>query len=272
MAKSNRQKNLASNPPEAVVSRRSAKLEAQQRARQRQDMLRWLGAGLLVAFAAVAVLIWATREDDQTGIAGGPETAATVVAGPSLPSSVTVDGTTLGNADAPILVVEYGDYQCPFCTRFARQDMSKLVEEYIDAGYIRFQFHQLPIVGANSDGSLDQEGESFRAAEAAMCAADQGYYWPYHDALYANSLGEFRGSFTPERLKRIAEQTPGIDVPAFSACLDNRTHQQTVVELADAAAAAGITQTPTFVVNGRPVVGPDYDELKVIIEEQIAGP
>jgi protein-disulfide isomerase len=61
-------------------------------------------------------------------------------------------------------------------------------------------------------------------------------------------------------------------VPTFSACLDNRTHQQTVIQMADAAAAAGITQTPTFVVNGRPVFGADYDELKAIIEEQLAGP
>jgi hypothetical protein len=189
MAKSNRQKELASNPPEAVVSRRTARQEAELRAKQRQDMLRWLGAGLLVAFAAVAVLIWATRDDDPARVAGGPANAATVVAGPSLPSSVNVDGMTLGSADAPILVVEYGDYQCPFCTRFARQDMATLVEEYIDAGYIRFQFHQLPIVGSNSDGSLDQDGESFRAAEAALCANDQGFYWPYHDTLYANSLG-----------------------------------------------------------------------------------
>lgn len=253
-------------------SNKAARIAAQQKAKQRKEMLRWLGAGLLVAFVAVAVLIWVSNRDDKETIVGGPENVATVVAGPVIPSSVQLNGTTMGDPAAPILVVEYGDYQCPFCAKFARQDMPTLIQEYVESGKIRFQFHELPIVGSGSDGSFDQDGESFRAAEAAMCANDQNLYWPYHDLLYANTLGEFKGSFTPVRLKAIALQVPGLDENVFNACIDNRSHTQTVLDLGAQAITVPIRSTPTFVVNGKPVVGADYEDLKAVIEEQLAGP
>ncbi len=254
-------------------SNRATRLAAQQKAKQRKDLLKWLGAGLIVAFAGVLFLIFiSNQDDDDNQVVGGPENVATVLPGPAVSSAVQMNGTTMGDPAAPILVVEYGDYQCPFCTKFARQDMPTLIQEYVETGKIRFEFHELPIIGANSDGSFDQDGESFRAAEAAMCANDQNQYWTYHDLLYANSLGEFKGSFTPERLKSIATQVPGLDLDAFNTCVDNRTHTQTVLDLGTQAQAVPIQNTPTFIVNGKPVVGADYDELKAVIEEQLAGP
>jgi protein-disulfide isomerase len=150
--------------------------------------------------------------------------------------------------------------------------MDTLISEYIQTGLIRFEYHEFPIIDSKSDGSFDQDGESFRAAEAAMCANDQGQYWPYHNLLYANSLGEHVGSFSTDRLKRMAEQTPGLDLETFNACVDNRTHRDTVQQMANEAQTAGINSTPTFVINGRPVSGADYGAIKDVIEEQLAGP
>src|SRR4051812_39012657 len=241
-----------------------------KREEQRKQLFRWLGAGLLLAFVAAAALYFLTKsEDDGTTVVGGPANAATVVPGPSFPSSLAVNGTTLGDADAPILVVEYGDYQCPFCTKFARQSMSKLVDDYIMSGKIRFEFHDYPIIGSSADGTMDQNGESFRAAEAVLCANDQNQYWPYHNILYANSVGEFKDSFTPDRLKTLGGMVPGMDTTAFNACVDARTHTADVQALGSEAIADGVTSTPTFKVNGQPVTGADYNNLTKVIDEQI---
>jgi protein-disulfide isomerase len=272
MANSTRQK-AASDAHRQAPSSRAEREAAKAKAKQRQDLLKWLAAGLVLAFAAVLIFIFvANQDDDEDLFAGGPESAATVVAGPVLPSTIPLNGTTMGDPSASVIVVEYGDYQCPFCTKFARQDMPNLMRDYVESGKILFQFSELPIVGSNSDGSFNQEGESFRAAEAALCANDRGLYWPYHDILYANTVGEFKNSFTPDRLKTLAAMIPGMDVNAFSTCLDSRQHVQTVLDLGEAAREAGVGSTPTFIVNGKPVIGADYDELVRVIEEQIAGP
>ena len=88
--------------------------------------------------------------------------------------------------------------------------------------------------------------------------------------LVANSLGEFRGSFTPERLKEIGELDGGLDQAAFGSCVDARTHQAAVVQMRTDGRAAGISRTPTFVVNGEPVTG-GYSVLKGVIDERPAG-
>ncbi len=271
MAKQKRQPQAESGAP-VRPSNRQTSLDAQRKAKQRKDMFKWLTAGLALAMVAVVVLIVTSQDDSSASIPGGPENPATVVAGPVIPSYVSLDGQTMGEPNAPILVVEYGDYQCPFCTQFARADQPKLIKDYVESGKIRFQFSELPIVGSNTDGSVDQEVESFRAAEAAMCARDQGQFWTYHDLLYANTIGEFKGSFTPDRLKAIARQAPGMDLVAFDACIDNRTHTQTVLDQIELAHLANVSNTPTFIVNGKPVVGADYAELARVIDEQVAGP
>jgi protein-disulfide isomerase len=239
---------------------------------QRQHLMVWFGVGLVIALAAASVLYWVTGKDDSGTLAGGPKNAATVVAGPPFASSISVDEMALGDPSAPITVIEYGDYQCESCTTFARTRFSTLLSDYVVAGKIRFEFHQYPLTGSAGDGTFDQDGESFRAAEAALCANDQGLYWPYHNVLYANNVGKDKGSFTPDRLKRLGTMVPGLDSTAFDACVDNRTHTTDVKAQGDEAIANGISSAPTFVINGQPVVGSDYDQIKQAIENQLAGP
>ena len=249
--------------------RRSITAAAQQ-AERRRELMKWLGTGLLLAILAVGVLIYINSQDDDDNT-GSNADAATVVAADPLPEGIEQSGTVLGDPNAPVLIVEYGDYQCPFCKRFAINDYPTLIQDYIATGKVRLEYKQFPIIGSNSDGSYDQSGESFKAAEAAYCANDQGKFWPMHDLLYENSLGEFKGSFTVERIKRIAELVPGLDTAAFNACLDNGTHTQTVLESASDAVTNGISSTPSFLVNGQLVRGADYDGLKSVIESKLAG-
>lgn len=252
---------------------RAARLEAQQKAKQRQDLLKWLGAGLLLAFVAILVVIFVANDDeDSTAVAGGPETVATVLPGPVIPSYIPLNGMTMGMETAPVTVVWYGDYQCPDCVRFARQSVPTLIDDYVDEGKIRLQINPYPLVGADADGTIDQNGGSFLAAEAAMCANDQGQFWTYHDLLYANYVSGSTASFTIERLKEIGKQAPGLNPDQFNVCIDSRNHSQAVLDMVTVARQANITETPVFTVNGKPVIGADYAELKAVIEEQIAGP
>ena len=75
-----------------------------------------------------------------------------------IPEGVQQNGNVLGDPNAPVLVVEYGDYQCPFCKKFAIEDYPKLIQDYIQGGKVRLEFRQYPIIGRNSDGSIDQSG------------------------------------------------------------------------------------------------------------------
>ena len=233
-------------------------------------MLKWLGTGLLLAaFVVVALIVYLSRGgDDSTGSNGD---VATVVAAAPIPEGIQQNGNVLGDPNAPVLIVEYGDYQCPFCKKFAIDDYPTLISDYIATGKARLEFRQFPIIGSNSDGSIDQSGESFMAAEAAVCATDQGKFWQMHDLLYENSVGEFKDSFTIDRLKRIAALIPDLDQTAFASCLDNGTHTQDVLTSASNASSSGVNSTPTFVVNDQKVTGADYDRLKSVIDAKLAG-
>ena len=250
----------------AQQGNRAGRTEAARKAQQRRQHISWLGTGLVIAIVAVAAIIVINNRSGDDNDNSGPASIATIVPGYALDSSIPTDGMTLGSPDAPVTIVEYGDYQCPFCVRFKRNDMPTLINEYIQTDQVRFEYHEYPIIGGG-----DSDGESFRAAEAAVCASDQGQFWPYHNLLYANSLGEFVGSFSTDRLKRMAEQVPGLDVATFNSCLDNRTKQNTVQQMANEAQAAGIRSTPTFVINGRTVSGADYGAIKDVVEDELAG-
>jgi protein-disulfide isomerase len=283
MAKSKRQKQRASQratprptstpaPPRRVTGNRSSGQSitvAAEQAKRRQELMKWLGTGLLLAiFAVVAVIVINSRDDG--GGANSNGNVATVEAAAPIPEGVQQNGTVLGDPNAPVLIVEYGDYQCPFCKRFAINDYPKLIQDYITTGKARLEFRQFPIIGSNSDGSIDQSGESFMAAEAAVCANDQGKFWPMHDLLYENSVGEFKGSFTIERLKQIAALVPGLDTTAFAACLDGGSHTQDILNSASEATTSGVNSTPTFIVEGQKVSGADYDRLKSVVDAKLA--
>jgi protein-disulfide isomerase len=284
MAKSKRQRQRASQQTAARPTtdttqprrtggpgpQRQSITAAAQQAQRRKEMMKWLGTGLLlVVFAVVAVI--AIQQSRDSGGSGSNTDVATVVAAQPIPEGVHQNGNILGDPNAPVLVVEYGDYQCPFCKKFAIEDYPKLIQDYIQTGKVRLEFRQYPIIGRNSDGSIDQQGESFHAAEAAVCAQDQGYFWQMHDLLYENSVGEFKGSFTIDRLKKIAALIPGMDQATFGTCLEGSSHTQTILASVSEGTSSGINSTPSFIVGDQKISGADYNGLKKLIDDQLAG-
>ena len=145
----------------------------------------------------------------------------------------------LGPADAPIVLIEFSDFNCPFCRRWHVDTLPALLAAYPDQ--IRFVYRDLPVVGGGQVG--------FEAAQAAHCAGDQDAYWPYHDALFTGPHGLSRQAYL-----EYAEAL-GLDRARFTACLDEGRHAETV--LADRAYALqlGVNSTPTFFLNGIPIIG-----------------
>jgi protein-disulfide isomerase len=139
-----------------------------------------------------------------------------------------------GKADAPLTIIEFSDYQCPYCKRHVDQTLPKLLSDYIDTGKARYAFRDYP---------LDQiHPLAAKAAEAARCAGDQGKYWEMHDRLFGNQK-----ELQPEKLPAHAEALK-LDAAAFRACLDDSRHAARVKEDLQAGEDLGARGTPMFVV------------------------
>ena len=147
-----------------------------------------------------------------------------------------------GNPDAKITVYEFADYQCPFCKRSHEVVGPQLNQQYVDSGKVQVVFKHSAFLGQ----------ESIWAAQAAECAADQGKFWDYHDLLYAKQNGV--GSFTKENLIKYAQELK-LDAAKFDSCLNNDETLERVKTDTLEGRDAGVTGTPTFFINGQPLVG-----------------
>ncbi len=164
----------------------------------------------------------------------------------------------MGDPNAPVTVYEYADYQCPACGYFARQYKPQIENDYVKTGKVRLVFKNFVVVGP----------ESFWAAEAAYCAAEQGGFWAYHDKLFANQRGENRGAFSKTNLVRFAREL-GLKEQDFKECLDSERYKQKVQDDIREGEAQGIDATPSFIVNGQLVRGADYLRLRELIERNL---
>jgi protein-disulfide isomerase len=171
------------------------------------------------------------------------------------PYRVAVDagtGPVRGNPMAPVTIVEFSDFQCPFCVR-ARPAVNRVRETYGDK--VRFVFRHFP---------LDFHAQAEKAGEAAACAGDQGRFWEMHDLLWANTT-----KLQVADLKAHAA-TLGLDVAAFGQCLDSGRHGGLVALDAEAGQGYGVSGTPAFFVNGRPLVGAQpFEAFAQVIDDEL---
>ena len=143
----------------------------------------------------------------------------------------------VGNPNAPITILEWGDFQCTFCYRFHESSWGIIQREYIETGIANLVFKDFPLNGP----------DSVLAAEAAYCAEDQGKYWSYHDELYANWAGERTGWITDDSLNQFAI-TADLDIEKFNSCLDDHKYRQRVLDLEQFGREIGIDATPSFLI------------------------
>lgn len=236
---------------QAGVSRRAQrKLAAERRARQRR--LLFIMVPLLAALVIAAGAVWYSQR-------GAEPVAAVQAPDVSKYTSVPREGRILGDPNAPVHVIEWGDYQCPACRSFKQRFFPTILEQYIATGKVRWEFRDFAFIGQ----------ESTRAAEAAACALDQGKFWEFHAGLYANQTGENVGAFRDRRLEEIA-RVVGLNQEAFRSCLRNGTHSKDVTQMVEEAKSLGVRATPSFSVNGSaPFTINRLDDLIQRIEEAL---
>ena len=150
----------------------------------------------------------------------------------------------LGEDNAPITILEWGDYQCTFCYKFHKDTLDIINEDFIKTGKVKLVFKDFPLNGP----------DSVLAGEASYCARDQGKYWKYHDELYKNWGGERTGWVTRESLDKFAS-TVGLDLQTFNTCLDEHKYQNKVNALYEFGREIGVDATPSFLVfNGEKII------------------
>lgn len=164
-----------------------------------------------------------------------------------------------GEAEAPVTIIEFSDFQCPFCGRFATGAGKQIEAEYIKSGKVRFGYWPMAFLG----------DESLWAAEAGECAADQDKFWEFHDKLFSSQNGENQGAFSKENLKKFAEEI-GLDTAAFNECMDSGKYTLIVQEQTNTANQLGVRSTPAFIINGLPVLGAQpFESFQKLIEGEL---
>jgi protein-disulfide isomerase len=238
------------------MARRTPKRREKRKPTKTSKLLRDQGILIGTAVAAVVVVIVVVLslkpwESDGTG------TPTEFTTPTPRPTAIPHQGTTLGNPDAPLTIVEYSDFLCPYCKQAALETMPQIEEEYIATGKVKLVFKHFVVHG--------EEAEI--AAGAAECASQQNAFWEYHDALFLNNE---RVTFNSENLKRLAE-TLGLDAEAFNACLDSEAYMDKLVADADEARRRGVGSTPTFFVGQTKIEGAkSYADFKKAIEDELA--
>jgi len=156
----------------------------------------------------------------------------------------------MGDPNAPIKIVEFADFQCPFCERFHKETEPLLRQYYIDTGKVQYVYRSMG--NFVSDNIARGKGttpttESQDAALAAYCAGDQNKFWEMHAYLFGNALGEDAGSYTDKRLAAIAEKA-GLNMDQFNSCYSSGKFRDRVQQDFQDGQAANVTGTPGFII------------------------
>lgn len=172
------------------------------------------------------------------------------------------DDAYLGNSDATVVIIEFSDYQCPFCRSFWRDTLPLIKSEYIDTGKVRFIYRDFP---------LNFHPSAMPAAQTAECAGDQGKYWEMHDKIFSEQekLGSGTVQFSIDDLKKWAGQI-GLDKNKLNSCLNSQKYVEEITKDYNDGQAAGVSGTPGFFINGKSVVGAQpFSVFKSIIDEEL---
>ncbi|WKZ27228.1 MAG: DsbA family protein [Candidatus Paceibacterota bacterium] len=203
-------------------------------------------AGVLVAGA----VIWTNMRQPADG---SPRTAKVSVD----------DDAILGDTKAPVTIIEFSDYQCPFCRAFWRETYPRLKKDFIETGKVRLVFRDFP---------LSSHPAAIPAAHASECAEEQGKFWEMHDIIFAEQDAKGVGtvSFSSDDLKRWAGKI-GLKQNEFNACLDSGKYNEEIAKDLKDGVASGVSGTPSFFINGNLLVGAQpYETFQAAIEQILA--
>jgi protein-disulfide isomerase len=238
-------------------STRSAQQSAAQQAAQRQPEA-----------LSEAAIREAARQGAATAIAEipsrpvqQPAQAQQQPAGPAPqpePLNVAVrDLNTIGRPDAPITVVEYSDFDCGYCRKFYDTTFKQIMAEYVNKGLVRISYKHYPFL---TEASMPK-------AVIAECAAEQGKFWQMHDAMFSGAVASADEATMRAAGAELAKQL-GMDIPAFNKCLDDDAVKLRINTDAQEAQQAGVRGTPSFLINGKLLVGAQpFEQFRLALEE-----
>jgi len=233
-----------------------------------RNLLVTSAATAIVAFAAVGIFVLGmfthamVESDDDGGgaaaqVAAGNDAAGGGAVQPTAgPVDVSVDDDPgQGPEDAAVTIVEFSDFQCPYCARFQQETLPQILSNYGDS--VRFVYRDFPLTSIHAN--------ALKAAEASECADDQGKYWEYHDLLFQN-----QAALDEESLKGYAASLE-LDTATFDDCLASGKYTQEVAKDLQAGTDAGVQGTPSFFINGAPLRGAQpYAAFQAAIEAALA--
>ncbi|WP_411075290.1 DsbA family protein [Streptomyces sp. cmx-4-7] len=208
-------------------------------------------AGVAVAAALLGVVSFTATEPASSGASGSSavaEVSADPAAGvyPELEAYArrdASDGLALGRADAPVVLIEYADFKCGYCGKFARDTEPVLVEKYVRNGTLRIEWRNFPIFGEESEA----------VARASWAAGRQGRFWEFHRAAYAEDAKQ--KGFGKDRLAALAKEAGVPDAARFAKDAEGAAARAAIGRDQEQGYALGATSTPSFLVNGRPIAG-----------------
>jgi protein-disulfide isomerase len=222
-------------------SRRSA------RKRRQQPIV--LVLGLVVVAAMVVGLIAALQRPT-------PIKATEIRSYAEFPQGVDETGAPyLGDPDAPVTLVVYSDFACPYCRLFAQETLGLLIDEYVTGGQLRVVFKPMQFDSPTSPV----------AAAAGLCAAEQGKFWEMHDGLFDIAYYQGYSGFSGPNLRQLAGEL-GLDEGEFTSCLGSGQAHSTLLQTQNEADERGVTGTPTIFVNGQRIQDRSFGALSALIE------
>ena len=224
---------------------------------------------VLTAGLGAGYLIWGQDTGSSNTNAAQPElddaqqAAVPVETGaPDVPREITRydipidDDPILGPEDAPITIIEFSDYECPYCRNWHQEVLPQLIEEYPDQ--VRIVFRDFPLTSIHSN--------AVPAAIAANCAAEQDGYWEFNELLFNSEKG-----LSSDAYQQYAEEI-GLDTDSFNECLESNRYEDEVLADFEYASQFGVRSTPTFFINGIALVGAQpFEVFKQLIDQELAG-
>ena len=218
---------------------------------------------LLVATFLIGYLIARVQflEKNQNTSTGSQTQAGTIAP----PEKVDVkEGKlpVLGKNDAKVTMIEFSDFECPFCKRYFDETLSQIIKEYVDTGKVKLYYRHFP---------LDFHPAAMPSALASECANEQEKFWEYHDKIFQeqDKIAGKTADVITTQLKSFAQKL-GLNASRFSSCLDNAKYQANVDADLNDGRTAGVSGTPTFFINGKRIVGAQpYASFKALIDEEL---
>jgi protein-disulfide isomerase len=218
-----------------------------------RGLLIYSAAAVVIAAIVIAgAIILTSGKNNGPAAVGDLPSPNGPLASQITPTDLPTNGRTLGNANAAHTIDIWEDFQCPNCRLFTFTIEPQLIDNYVAKGQAKLVYHDWLVIDSGTGGH-----ESLDAANAALCASDQGKFWPFHDWLFTNQFQEGSGAFTKDRIKGMASMMGGLDLNKFDSCVDSGTHNADV-KTESSKPPAGATGTPAVLVDGKLTTSYDY--------------